>query len=85
MGLLDSILGNMMGAGGHTMQGRGGTTSPIIKALMMLLAAKATSTTAPVHRVVGSAARRAALVKCWAVRTAEYRVALSSVINSPIW
>ncbi|EIM30393.1 YidB family protein [Microvirga lotononidis] len=41
MGLLDSILGNMMGAGGASMQGRGGATSPIVKALMMLLAAKA--------------------------------------------
>jgi len=41
MGLLDSILGNMMGAGGTPMQGRGGATSPIVKALMMLLAAKA--------------------------------------------
>ncbi len=41
MGLLDSILGNMTGAGGSPMQGRGGTTSPIVKALMMLLAAKA--------------------------------------------
>ena len=41
MGLLDSILGNMMGAGGSPMQGRGGATSPIVKALMMLLAAKA--------------------------------------------
>jgi uncharacterized protein YidB (DUF937 family) len=41
MGLLDSILGNMMGAGGSPMQGRGGTGSPIVKALMMLLAAKA--------------------------------------------
>ena len=41
MGLLDSILGNMMGAGSSSMQGRGGTTSPIVKALMMLLAAKA--------------------------------------------
>ena len=41
MGLLDSILGNMMGAGGSPMPGRGGTGSPIVKALMMLLAAKA--------------------------------------------
>jgi uncharacterized protein YidB (DUF937 family) len=41
MGLLDSILGNMMGAGSTSMQGRGGATSPIVKALMMLLAAKA--------------------------------------------
>ncbi|MFL5025803.1 MAG: YidB family protein [Microvirga sp.] len=41
MGLLDSILGNMTGAGGASMQGRGGATSPIVKALMMLLAAKA--------------------------------------------
>ena len=41
MGLLDSILGNMMGAGGSPMQGRGGTGSPLVKALMMLLAAKA--------------------------------------------
>ena len=41
MGLLDSILGNMMGAGGSSTQGRGGTTSPIVKALVMLLAAKA--------------------------------------------
>ena len=41
MGLLDSILGNVMGAGGSPMQGRGGTGSPIVKALMMLLAAKA--------------------------------------------
>ena len=41
MGLLDSILGNMTGAGGASMQGRGGATSPIMKALMMLLAAKA--------------------------------------------
>jgi len=40
MGLLDAILGNMMGAGGASMQGRGGATSPIVKALMMLLAAK---------------------------------------------
>lgn len=40
MGVLDSILGNMMGAGGSLMQGRGGATSPIVKALMMLLAAK---------------------------------------------
>jgi uncharacterized protein YidB (DUF937 family) len=41
MGLLDSILGNMTGAGGASMHGRGGATSPIMKALMMLLAAKA--------------------------------------------
>ena len=41
MGLLDAILGNMMGAGGASMQGRGGASSPIVKALMMLLAAKA--------------------------------------------
>ncbi|MCB8821449.1 YidB family protein [Microvirga rosea] len=41
MGLLDAILGYMMGAGSSSMQGRGGTTSPIVKALMMLLAAKA--------------------------------------------
>ena len=41
MGLLDSLLGNMMGAGGASAQGRGGTTSPIVKALVMLLAAKA--------------------------------------------
>ncbi|WP_201842622.1 YidB family protein [Microvirga zambiensis] len=41
MGLLDSILGNMMGAGGDPTQGRGGATSPIVRALMMLLAAKA--------------------------------------------
>jgi uncharacterized protein YidB (DUF937 family) len=41
MGLLDSILGNVMGAGGSAMQGRGGATSPIVKALRMLLAAKA--------------------------------------------
>ncbi|ANY85005.1 hypothetical protein BB934_43085 (plasmid) [Microvirga ossetica] len=41
MGLLDSILGNMMGAGGASAQGRYGATSPIVKALMMLLAAKA--------------------------------------------
>ena len=43
MGLLDSILGNMMGsgAGGAASQRQGGSTSPIVKALMMLLAAKA--------------------------------------------
>jgi uncharacterized protein YidB (DUF937 family) len=41
MGLLDSILGNMMGAGGTSMRGRGGSTSPIVQALMALLAAKA--------------------------------------------
>jgi uncharacterized protein YidB (DUF937 family) len=41
MGLLDSILGNMMGAGSSSMQGRAGATSPIVKALLMLLAAKA--------------------------------------------
>lgn len=41
MGLLDSILGNVMGAGGASAQERGGATSPIVKALMMLLAAKA--------------------------------------------
>jgi uncharacterized protein YidB (DUF937 family) len=41
MGLLDSILGNMMGAGGTSMQGRGGSTSPIVQALMALLATKA--------------------------------------------
>ena len=41
MGLLDAILGNMMGAGGASTQGRGGASSPIVKALMMLLAAKA--------------------------------------------
>src|SRR5215217_5216039 len=41
MGLLDVILGNMMGAGGASTQGRGGASSPIVKALMMLLAAKA--------------------------------------------
>src|SRR3954470_9572580 len=43
MGLLDSILGNMMGSGpgGAASQQRGGSTSPIVKALMMLLAAKA--------------------------------------------
>jgi uncharacterized protein YidB (DUF937 family) len=41
MGLLGSILGNMIGAGGTSMQGRGGSTSPIAKTLLMLLAAKA--------------------------------------------
>ena len=41
MGLLDSILVNMMGAGGTSMQGRGGSTSPIVQALVALLAAKA--------------------------------------------
>ena len=41
MGLLDSILGNMMGAGGTSMQGRGRATSPIVQTLLMLLAAKA--------------------------------------------
>src|SRR4051795_11925870 len=43
MGLLDSILGNMMGsgAGGTGPQRQGGSTSPIVKALMMLLTAKA--------------------------------------------
>ena len=41
MGLLDAILGNMTGAGGASTQGRGGASSPIVKALMMLLAAKA--------------------------------------------
>lgn len=41
MGLLDSILGNMIGAGGNSMQGRGSSTSPIVQALMALLAAKA--------------------------------------------
>jgi len=41
MGLLDSILGNMTGAGGSPMQGRGSGTSPLVKTLMMLLAAKA--------------------------------------------
>ena len=43
MGLLDSILGNMMGSGpgGAASQRQGGSTSPIVKALMMLLAAKA--------------------------------------------
>lgn len=41
MGLLDSIIGNMTGAGGTSMAGRSGSTSPIIKVLMMLLAAKA--------------------------------------------
>lgn len=41
MGLLDSILGNMMGAGSTSMQGRGSSTSPIVQALMALLAAKA--------------------------------------------
>lgn len=41
MGLLDSILGNMMGQGGPAPQPRGGSTSPMVKALMLLLAAKA--------------------------------------------
>lgn len=41
MGLLDSILGNMMGQGVPAPQARGGATSPIVKALMALLAAKA--------------------------------------------
>jgi uncharacterized protein YidB (DUF937 family) len=41
MGLLDSILGNMMGAGGGLASSRSGTSSPLVKALMMLLAAKA--------------------------------------------
>src|SRR3712207_1691979 len=41
MGLLDTMLGNMMGAGGSPMQGRGGTSSPIVKTLRMLPAAKA--------------------------------------------
>jgi uncharacterized protein YidB (DUF937 family) len=40
MGLLDSILGNVMGAG-STHQSRGGASSPLVKALMMLMAAKA--------------------------------------------
>ena len=46
MGLLDSILGNMMGAGGTSMHGRGGSTSPIVQALMALLAAHAAEITA---------------------------------------
>jgi uncharacterized protein YidB (DUF937 family) len=41
MGLLDSILGNMIGSGSTSMQPRAGATSPLVKALMMLLAAKA--------------------------------------------
>jgi len=41
MGLLDSILGNMTGAGGSAPQTRSSATSPMVKALMMLLAAKA--------------------------------------------
>jgi uncharacterized protein YidB (DUF937 family) len=44
MGLLDSILGNLTGRGGGFGPGpqtRGGSTSPIVKALMLLLAAKA--------------------------------------------
>jgi uncharacterized protein YidB (DUF937 family) len=45
MGLLDSILGNLTGQGGGFggpgPQTRGGGTSPIVKALMLLLAAKA--------------------------------------------
>ena len=40
MGLLDNILGNLTGAG-HSNSGRGGSSSPLTKALMMLLAAKA--------------------------------------------
>jgi uncharacterized protein YidB (DUF937 family) len=41
MGLLDAILGNMMSAGGGSPEARSGGTSPLVKALMMLLAAKA--------------------------------------------
>lgn len=41
MGLLDSVLGNVLGTGGGSPQARSGGTSPIVKALMMLLAAKA--------------------------------------------
>src|SRR4051812_49552282 len=42
MGLLDSILGNMMGSGpgGAASQRRGGSTSPVRKALMRLLPAQ---------------------------------------------
>jgi len=40
MGLLDSILGNVMGAG-NAHQSRGSAFSPLVKALMMLMAAKA--------------------------------------------
>jgi uncharacterized protein YidB (DUF937 family) len=41
MGLLDSILGNMMGTGGPSTHGRGGVASPIVKTLLMLLATRA--------------------------------------------
>ena len=40
MGLLDNILGSLTGAGQGS-SGRGGSSSPLTKALMMLLAAKA--------------------------------------------
>ena len=41
MGLLDSILGNLTGAGGAGPRSSSGASSPLVKALMMLLAAKA--------------------------------------------
>jgi hypothetical protein len=40
MGLLDSVLGNIAGAAAST-QSRSRSTSPVVKALMLLLAAKA--------------------------------------------
>jgi hypothetical protein len=71
MGLLDSILGNMMGAGGSAMQGRSGSTSPIVKALMMLLAAKAYQH----HRSgqTGWLPGRRAQWACWAARGQPWR------------
>jgi uncharacterized protein YidB (DUF937 family) len=41
MGLLDSILANVLGAGGSAPRSRSSATSPMIKALLLLLAAKA--------------------------------------------
>ena len=41
MGLLDSILGNLTGAGGEEPRSSSGASSPLVKALMMLLTAKA--------------------------------------------
>jgi uncharacterized protein YidB (DUF937 family) len=41
MGLLDSVLGNVLGTGASSPQARSGSTSPIVKALMLLLATKA--------------------------------------------
>jgi hypothetical protein len=68
MGLLDSILGNVMGAVGTSMQGRGSSTSPIVQALMALVAAKAFQH----HRSGSQDGSLGASEACWVARAAVW-------------